>query len=208
MNGIDIYEGLGHISDKMIQEAEQTTGKLSSKSWIRKGYTAMVASIALVVGIGLSDNSGSDGVKPEDFVDELGGVSGSSSEMTGSSESSSVTGETQTTDKWEQVYTATKLENVKVELLSLQSEGFQCVVQETSNPEIHPVHSKLFVIFEENTTVFTWNGEEFLYNELQENALELGWEIGTLIEVDYLCYEVDQENGYNKIYAENVNVLH
>ncbi len=107
MKGMDIYKSLGHISEEMIQEAELTTGKLTSNKWNWKHFTAMASSLVLIVGLSLffMENGGSDGGLTEssgagdvmsgssgsdtDAAEnggDSGGISGSSGSSTGTDE--------------------------------------------------------------------------------------------------------------------------
>ncbi|MFI3254213.1 MAG: hypothetical protein R3Y63_07715 [Eubacteriales bacterium] len=198
MKGMDIYKSLGHISEEMVQEAEETTGKLSSHKWNWKYVSAMASSVALIFGLSLVffQNGGSDGgVSPES--------SGAGGEISGSSESE---GGIESSNTMAQVYTAEQLEKLTVQLTDIQKDGFRCIVTETSNEELFPIEAKLSVILEENTTIFTENGEEFVFNPDQSNIIEFGVEIGSVIEVDYLYYhEYQDTNGfYNRVIAETI----
>lgn len=77
MKGEDIYYSLGYISEELIQEAYETTGKLRNNQWKWKHLTAMAGSILLLgVSLFVFQNGGSDNSFNESSTSGSSGSSG------------------------------------------------------------------------------------------------------------------------------------
>lgn len=106
-------------------------------------------------------------------------------------------------------YYAYESQQLIVELVAWQGEGFTATVVDERNNSIFPFYPQLLVFFEENTEIVLYDGTTFDYTPSEQNTEAIGWEVGQLVLVEFFNWEEYENNKgfFNKIYANYVEVI-
>ena len=108
----------------------------------------------------------------------------------------------------EQKYILLKEEELYVELVEWQGEGFQAIVTDMATNSVFSDKEELTILFDEDSEIQMSNGELFHYDEEKPNAVDVGWEPGTNVKVRFLKYVNYMENNdcYHQLFASHVEV--
>jgi hypothetical protein len=116
--------------------------------------------------------------------------------------------EPQTEQGTEQVYTLPQAEKMSVELIEWGGDHFKAIVVDAEDNSIFPVNAELSVVFDYETEILLDDGTLMVFNPDEPDTEIIGWEVGTVVYVEFLNYEEYHEGNhfYNQLFASHVEV--
>lgn len=107
-----------------------------------------------------------------------------------------------------QVYTLPQAEKLSVELVEWGGDHFKAIVVDAEDNSIFPVGAELSVVFDYETEILLDDGTLMVFNPDEPDTEIIGWEVGTMVSVEFLNYEEYREGNhfYNRLYASHVEV--
>jgi hypothetical protein len=116
--------------------------------------------------------------------------------------------EPQTEQGTEQVYTLPQAEKMSVELVEWGGDHFKAIVVDAEDNSIFPVNAELSVVFDYETEILLDDGTLMVFNPDEPDTEIIGWEVGTVVSVEFLNYEEYHEGNhfYNQLFANHVDV--
>ncbi len=108
----------------------------------------------------------------------------------------------------EQVYTLPQAEKLSVELVEWGGDHFKAIVVDAEDNSIFPVNAELSVVFDYETEILLDDGTLMVFNPDEPDTEIIGWEVGTVVSVEFLNYTEYREGNhfYNQLFASHVEV--
>lgn len=106
----------------------------------------------------------------------------------------------------EQVYTLPQAEKMSVELVEWGGDHFKAIVVDAEDNSIFPANAELSVVFDYDTEILLDDGTLIVFNPDEPNTEIIGWEVGTVVYVEFLNYVEYHEGNhfYNQLFASHV----
>lgn len=173
---------IGKIDDNLVYDAVNDTPKKKRPAWIKWG--AIAACLCFMVCIFAIPR----------FVTQ--------SDPTGTSTTSASAdvGQTRFLSEAEELY---------VEIVEWKKTGFAAVVVDAGNNSIFPFDGELSVEFDYDTEIILTDGTTFEFNPDEPDTESIGWEIGTVVKVEFTEYDeyLEGNHFYNRLLAISVEVV-
>ena len=189
-----LFDAIGQIDEELIEEADpkkkqEQKKKIRVKGWMKIG--ALAACACIVIYIALPDENKSGSVE---------GNLESNQNTTATVEKTESEAENVNQDA--KVETMTHMEEIQIEILNVQSEGFVGTV--IVGTDRFKEGERVTVIFQENVTVIDKDGNHFKYMAEEPNADSSGYEEGASVWIGFQAYEYQTGSEYNRVYAYHV----
>ena len=174
-----LYNSITNVDNQFIEEAQTKTKK--KNGWLK--WAAMAACLCLM------------------FVGVL-----SISDWKNVPQGNQETTEQRYKETPEQVYTLPQAEKMSVELVEWGGDHFKAIVVDAENNSIFPANAELSVVFDYDTEILLDNGTLIVFNPDEPNTEIIGWEVGTVVYVEFLNYVEYHEGNhfYNQLFASHV----
>lgn len=105
-----------------------------------------------------------------------------------------------------QVYTLPQAAKMSVELVEWGGDHFKAITVDAGNNNVFPVNAELSVVFDYDTEILLSNGTSMLFNPDEPDTSVIGWEVGTIVDVEFVNYTdyLEGNQFYNQVYASRV----
>lgn len=106
----------------------------------------------------------------------------------------------------EQIYTLTQAEKMSVELVEWGGDHFKAITVDAGNNSVFPVNAELSVVFDYDTEILLNNGTIMIFNPDEPDTSAIGWEAGTIVDVEFVNYAeyLEGNHFYNQVYASHI----
>ncbi len=97
-------------------------------------------------------------------------------------------------------------EELSVEIVEWKTTGFAAVVVDVGNNSVFPLDGELSVEFGYETEILLADGTTFEFDPDEPDAEAVGWEIGTVVKVQFTEYDdyLEGNHFYNRLLADSV----
>lgn len=189
-----LFDAIGQIDEEFIDEADpkkkqERKKKIRVKGWMKIG--ALAACACIVIFVALPDgNKSSTGVGDLESNQNTNGVVENAE-----AEAGAVNQDTKSE-------TLTHMEEIQIEIQSVQPEGFVGTV--VIGTDRFKEGEKVTVIFQENVTVIDEDGYHFEYMAEEPNADSSGYKAGNSVWIGFQAYEYQAGSEDNKVFAYHI----
>lgn len=106
----------------------------------------------------------------------------------------------------EQVYTLPQAAKMSVELVEWGGDHFKAITADAGNNNVFPVNAELSVVFDYDTEILLNDGTLMVFDPDKPDTSAIGWEIGTIIDVEFVNYTeyLEGNHFYNQVYARRI----
>lgn len=106
----------------------------------------------------------------------------------------------------EQVYTLPQAAKMSVELVEWGGDHFKAITVDAGSNNVFPVDAELSVVFDYDTEILLSNGASMIFNPDEPDTGVIGWEAGTIVDVEFVNYAdyLEDNHFYNQVYASRV----
>ncbi len=178
MKSEKLLGAIGNIDDNLIYSAVNDTSKKKRTAWVNLG--AIAACLCIMACIFAVPR----------FVMQ--------SVPTGTSPTGANAGVGQ-------IQSLSETEEIYVEIVEWKKTGFAAVVVDAGNNSVFLLDGELTVEFDDDTKIILNDGTAFEFNLDEPNTESIGWEIGTIVKVEFTEYDeyLEGNHFYNRLLASS-----